>query len=83
MNTIQEILKSKNIYQRYIEEICTNCNNKKNDKDLCKITKKIDNTLKCENYERCMQNKCNTCKANCWNGITAKRHKPIMKNINK
>lgn len=85
MNTIEEILKSKNIYEIYAEKLCINCDNRNNDKDLCKIVRRIDNTVKCENYARCMQNKCNTCKDNkkCWTGITAKRHKPIMNGINK
>ena len=85
MNTIEEILKSKNIYKEYVEKLCINCKNKDNELDLCKITKRLDNTVKCDNYERCMQNKCKTCKDNkkCWSGITAKRHKPIMKGISK
>lgn len=85
MNTIKEILKKKNIntFEIYSKVICQECNNKNNDEDLCKITRRIDNTVKCYNYERCMQNKCNTCKENkkCWTGITAKRHKPIMRGI--
>jgi hypothetical protein len=83
MNTIEQILKKKNIniFEIYTKAICIDCDNKNNDRDLCKITRKIDNTVKCENYARCMQNKCKTCKVNCWAGITAKRHKPIMKNI--
>lgn len=85
MNTIEEILKSKNAFERYAEILCPECENRYNNKDLCKITRRIDNTVKCDNYERCMQNKCNTCKDNkkCWNGVTAKKHKPIMKGINK
>lgn len=85
MNTIEEILKSKNIFEEYKEKLCINCDNRENDRDLCKITRRLDNTVKCDNYARCMQNKCNTCKDNlkCWNGITAKRHKPIMKGINR
>ncbi len=83
MNTIKEILKKKNIntFEIYSKVICQECNNKNNNEDLCKITRRTDNTVKCDNYERCMQNKCKTCKVNCWEGITAKRHKPIMKNI--
>ncbi len=85
MNTIGEILKKKNIsvYEVYSKVICSDCDNKNNDKDLCKITRRIDNTVKCDNYARCMQNKCKTCKSNCWNRITAKRQKPIMKGIAK
>ena len=80
MNTIKEILKKKNIntFEIYSKVICQECNNKNNNEDLCKITRRIDNTVKCYNYERCMQNKCNTCKEN-----TAKRHKPIMRGLSK
>lgn len=61
MNTIEEILRSKNIFEYYAEKLCVSCNNRYNDRDLCKITKRIDNTVKCDNYERCMANKCKTC----------------------
>ena len=85
MNTIEQILKKKNIniFEIYTKAICIDCDNKNNDRDLCKITRRIDNTVKCYNYERCMQNKCKTCKESkkCWTGITAKRHKPIMRGI--
>lgn len=85
MNTIEEILRKKNIsiFEIYAKVICPECNNRNNEKDLCRITRRIDNTVKCDNYARCMQNKCNSCKDNkkCWNGITAKRHKSIMKKL--
>ena len=61
MNTIEEILKKKNVFNYYVEKLCVSCNNKYNDKDLCNITRRIDGTVKCDNYERCMTNKCNTC----------------------
>lgn len=61
MNTIGEILKSKNAFEEYRDNLCVNCNNKYNDKDLCNITRRIDNTVKCDNYSKCMRNKCNTC----------------------
>ena len=83
MNTIEEILRSKNAFERYAEILCPDCNNRHNDKDLCKITRKIDNTVKCDNYSRCMQNKCKTCTDNKKCFITAKRHKSIMKGINR
>ena len=56
MNTIKEILEKKNIntFEIYSKIICQECNNKNNDEDLCKITRRIDNTVKCYNYERCM-----------------------------
>jgi len=61
MNTIEEILKSKNIFEYYVEKLCITCNNKLNTDDLCNIRKRIDNTVKCNNYERCMTNKCKIC----------------------
>ena len=69
MNTIEEILRSKNTLNRFIEVICSECNNKHNTKDLCNITHTIDGTMKCVNYERCMTNKCKTCEKekNCFN----------------
>ena len=83
MNTIEEILKSKNIFEEYKEKLCINCDNRDNDLDLCKITRRLDNTVKCDNYARCMQNKCNTCKDNNKCFITARKNKPIMKGISK
>ena len=69
MNTIEEILRSKNTLNRFIEVICSECNNKHNTKDLCTITHTLDGTIKCVNYERCMKNKCKTCEEenNCFN----------------
>lgn len=62
MNTIGEILRSKKTSEEiYTEFICSECNNRKNEDDLCKITRRIDGTVKCDSYERCMKNKCNTC----------------------
>ncbi len=70
-NTIEEILKVKRrnkteetIYETYKRELCTQCKNKNNDKDLCKITVTQDRKARCTNYERCMKNKCKTCKNN-------------------
>ena len=59
MNTVEEILKSKNSFKRYIEEICPECSNKNT--NLCYITRAIDNTLKCNNYSRCITTKCKEC----------------------
>ena len=71
MNKIAEILKVKtrnkteeNIYETYVKEKCTQCKNKNNNKDLCKITVTQDRKAKCDSYERCMKNKCKTCKDN-------------------
>lgn len=72
MNTIEEILKSKKrrtlteetIYETYARVLCKECNNRKNNKDLCRITVARDQKAKCTSYDRCMQNKCKTCKDN-------------------
>ena len=70
-NRIEEILKVKRrnkteetIYETYKRELCTRCKNKNNDKDLCRITVTQDRKARCTNYERCMKNKCKTCKDN-------------------
>lgn len=70
-NTIEEILKVKTrnkteetIYETYKRELCTQCKNKNNNKDLCKITVTRDKKARCFSYERCMKNKCKTCKDN-------------------
>ena len=55
-NTIEEILKKK-------REECKNCKNRFNILDLCKITVTGDNKAKCLDFEKCMQNKCKTCKS--------------------
>ena len=69
MNKIHEILESKKrnkteetIYETYKRELCTQCKNQPNDKDLCKITVTKDQKARCDSYERCMKNKCKTCK---------------------
>ena len=51
-----------NSFERYKEEICSKCKNE--NIDLCKITRRVDNTVKCDNYERCLTNKCKTCSNN-------------------
>ena len=40
----------KNKFERFKEEICSNCKNK--EKADCEIRKRIDETLYCEFYER-------------------------------
>lgn len=70
MNKISEIIEKKQrktmteekIYKTYISEKCKKCKNKKNTKDLCRITITKDKQARCLNYERCMKNKCKTCK---------------------
>ena len=69
MNKIQEILEVKRrnkteetIYETYKRTLCAECENRRNDKDLCRITVTRDLKARCFNYERCMKNKCKTCK---------------------
>lgn len=71
MNKIQEILEVKRrnkteetIYETYKRTLCVECENRRNDKDLCRITVTRDLKARCFNYERCMKNKCKTCKNN-------------------
>ena len=71
MNKIAEILEVKRrnkteetIYETYKRTLCVECENRRNDKDLCKITVTQDKKARCVNYERCMKNKCKTCKDN-------------------
>ena len=71
MNKIQEILEVKRrnkteetIYETYKRTLCVECENRRNDKDLCKITVTRDLKARCFNYERCMKNKCKTCRKN-------------------
>lgn len=69
MNTIEEILKSKKrtlsaetIFDTYKRDLCSRCSNRGNKKDLCRITVTRDQKAKCDSYDRCMKNKCKTCK---------------------
>lgn len=72
MNTIEEILKNKkiktiteeSIYDTYKRVLCKDCSNRDNKEDLCHITVTLDRKAKCYSYEKCMQNKCKTCKDN-------------------
>lgn len=71
MKRIIDILENKkrnkleeSIYETYKRTLCTKCNNKHNDKDLCNITRTLDNKVVCFNYDRCMKNQCKTCKYN-------------------
>lgn len=71
MNKIHEILETKKrnkteetIYETYKRELCTQCKNKHNERDLCRITVTKDRKARCDSYERCMKNKCKTCKNN-------------------
>lgn len=71
MNKVAEILEAKRrnrteetIYETYKRTLCVECENRRNDKDLCRITVTRDRKARCTNYERCMKNKCKTCKNN-------------------
>lgn len=66
----------KNAYERFIEEICSDCKDKEN-KD-CEIRRKLDGTLYCEPYERVSRPKK---KKKEYTGITAKQSKPLMKGL--
>ena len=46
------------IYQTYTRTVCSICKNKNCNEEL---RAKIDGSLKCENFERCMKNKCKGC----------------------
>jgi len=43
-------MKTKTIYESFINEICANCKN--HDKDLCNITRKIDGKVGCAYYKK-------------------------------
>ena len=72
MNTIEEIIKNKkrktiteeSIYDTYKRVLCQECSNRNNNDDLCHITVTLNQKAKCDSYERCMKNKCKTCKDN-------------------
>ena len=66
MNTIEEIINKKNdnIYETYVKEICSECANRRNTKDLCNIVITIEKKARCINYEKCMKNQCKTCNEN-------------------
>lgn len=65
----------KNTYERFIEEICSNCKDK--EKKDCEIVKRIDGTLHCELYERANRPK----KKKKPEIVTAKQSKPLMKGL--
>ena len=65
----------KNTYERFVEEICSNCKDKKQ-KD-CEIRKRLDGTLYCEPYERASRPE----KKKKPEIVTAKQSKPLMKGL--
>ena len=66
----------KNAYERFKEEICTKCKDRKQ-KD-CEIRQRIDGTLYCDIYKR--ENRPEKKKKQ-YMDITAKQSKPIMKGL--
>lgn len=66
----------KNTYERFIEEMCSNCKDK--EKKDCEIRKRIDGTLYCEPYERASRPEK---KKKQYMDITAKQLKPLMKGL--
>ena len=65
----------KNAYERFIEEICSDCKDKEN-KD-CEIRRKLDGTLYCEPYERASRPE----KKKKPEIVTARQSKPLMKGL--
>ena len=65
----------KNIYERFLEEICINCKDRA--KKDCEIRKRTDGTLYCEPYERASRPE----KKKKPEVVTAKQSKPLMKGL--
>ena len=65
----------KNTYERFLEEICSNCKDK--EKKDCEIRKRLDGTLYCEPYERASRPE----KKKKPEIVTAKQSKPIMRRL--
>lgn len=65
----------KNVYERFLEEICSNCKDK--EKKDCEIRRRLDETLYCELYERANRPK----KKKKPEIVTAKQSKPLMKGL--
>lgn len=61
-----------NIYETYARIICANCKNKKECQE--ELRKRIDNTIKCNKYERKIKNEGYKNQKQ----ITAKRNKSLM-----
>ena len=54
--------KNETIYETYARVICPDCSNRHNVNDLCEVRVTQDNTAKCMNFKRCMENQCKTCR---------------------
>lgn len=61
-----------NIYETYVRTVCANCKNKKECQE--ELRKRIDNTIKCNKYERKIKNEGYKKQKQ----ITAKRNKSLM-----
>ncbi len=61
-----------NIYETYARTVCANCKNKKECQE--ELRKRIDNTIKCNKYERKIKNEGYKNQKQ----ITAKRNKSLM-----
>ena len=66
----------KNTYERFLEEICSNCKDK--EKKDCEIKRRLDGSLYCEPYERASRPEK---KKKQYMGITEEQSKPIMKGL--
>lgn len=67
--------KKETIFETYVRVICVNCKNKNT--NLCCIRRTIDNKALCLHYKKDKEAE----KYKVIKTVTAKRHKPIMKNI--
>lgn len=61
-----------NIYETYARTVCANCKNKKECQE--ELRRRIDNTIKCNKYERKIKNEGYKNQKQ----ITAKRNKSLM-----
>lgn len=61
-----------NIYETYARTVCANCKNKKECQE--ELRKRIDNTIKCNKYERKIKNEGYKKQKQ----ITAKKNKSLM-----
>ena len=66
----------KNAYERFVEEICNNCKNRKD--CIEELRQKLDGSIVCDLYERESKPKK---KKKQYIGITAEQSKPLMKGL--
>ena len=67
------------IYETYSRTVCSNCKNKEQCNEELRI--KLNNTIKCERYEK--ENETEGFKDKIKISIKARKNKPIMKGIEK